>query len=79
MTPDEIEVVLEAHAQWLKDPATGQRANLAGADLTGSNVAWADLRGANLRGADLTGAIGYVAPKLEPEKIVCDFFLGEIR
>ena len=50
MTPDEIKEVLAAHAQWLKDPTTGNKADLRGADL----------RRADLTGADLGGVIGYV-------------------
>jgi hypothetical protein len=47
----DLKPTLAAHAQWLADFATGQRANLRGADLRGAN-----LRGADLSCADLTGA-----------------------
>ena len=52
MTPDEIKNIFAAHAQWLADPTTGQRADLTAAYLSG-----ADLTAAYLTGADLTGAI----------------------
>ena len=52
MTPDEIKNIFAAHAQWLADPTTGQRANLTRAILTG-----ADLTRAYLTDAYLTGAI----------------------
>ena len=48
--------ILAEHAQWLADPATGQRANLRGANLRGADLYSANLRGANLRGANLRGA-----------------------
>lgn len=80
MTPDEIKKVLEAHAEWLKDPSKGARADLRGADLgwadlSGAYLGGADLSGADLSGADLSrtnlsrttlsGAIGYVSDKKE--------------
>jgi hypothetical protein len=59
--------MLVAHAQWRRDPSTGNRlvlsldanlagADLAGANLAGANLAWADLAGANLAWANLAGA-----------------------
>ena len=57
MTPDDLKNILAAHAQWLADPTTGQRANLTGADLTGANLTRAYLTRAYLTRADLTGAI----------------------
>ena len=58
--------ILAAHAQWLVDPTTGQRASLAfanldsasllGARLIGANLVRANLNGANLNGASLDGA-----------------------
>ena len=56
MTPDQIKVILAAHAQWLDDPITGQRADLTGAYLTGAYLRGADLTDANLTGAYLRGA-----------------------
>jgi hypothetical protein len=54
--PLNLPEILAAHAQWLLDPATGQRANLSGANLSGANLRGANLRFANLRGANLIGA-----------------------
>ena len=59
--PDTLAATLAAHAAWLRDPATGARAALRGADLRGAdlrgvNLIGADLRDANLRGASLRGA-----------------------
>lgn len=51
MNPNELSIVLEEHAKWLKNASDGKRADLRGANLRG-----ADLYGANLRGADLRGA-----------------------
>ena len=48
--------ILAAHAQWLADPTTGQRANLTGADLSWADLTGADLTGANLIKADLIKA-----------------------
>ena len=52
MDPDNLKTILAAHAKWLADPTTGQRANLIDAILTG-----ADLTRAYLTDAYLTGAI----------------------
>ena len=54
--PDTLAATLAAHAAWLRNPATGARADLRGADLRGVNLRGASLRSANLVGADLTGA-----------------------
>ena len=43
MDADELKIVLEKHAKWLKNEDGGEQANLREADL----------RGANLRGADI--------------------------
>jgi hypothetical protein len=53
--------ILASHAKWLADTATGDRANLSGAnlsraDLSGADLSRADLSGANLSRADLSGA-----------------------
>ena len=59
MNTDEINLILEAHLQFLAGEANGIRANLRKANLTGADLRKADLTGADLTGADLTGAIGY--------------------
>ena len=46
MTPDDLKNILAAHAQWLADPTTGQRANLTRAYLTRAYLTRADLTGA---------------------------------
>ena len=56
MDADELKIVLEKHAKWLKNEDGGEQANLREADLRGADLRGADLRGANLRGADLRGA-----------------------
>ena len=48
MIKKRLDEILQAHARWLKDPNSGNRANLSGANLSG-----ADLSGANLSGANL--------------------------
>jgi uncharacterized protein YjbI with pentapeptide repeats len=52
--------VLNAHNEWLKNPAKGRRADLSGLDLHGvslrnTNLSHADLAGADLSHADLRG------------------------
>ena len=47
---------LAAHAAWLRDPATGARADLRGVNLRGASLRSADLVGADLRRADMHGA-----------------------
>ena len=66
MNPEELKIILDNHAQWLRDPTTGvradlrkanlTRANLSGANLRRANLRWANLRGASLVGANLVGA-----------------------
>jgi hypothetical protein len=61
LPPLNLPEILAAHAQWLLDPATGQRANLRDANLRDAylidaNLIDANLIGANLRGAYLIGA-----------------------
>jgi uncharacterized protein YjbI with pentapeptide repeats len=47
---------LAAHAEWLVDPAFGQRANLSDANLNDADLSGADLSDADLRRADLRDA-----------------------
>ena len=71
MTREEIQEALELHQKWLRNEEGGERATLAGEDLSramldGINLMWADLTGvdfeeahlfgANFEGADLRGA-----------------------
>ena len=56
LPPLNLPEILAAHAQWLLDPATGQRANLIGAKLIGASLIDVDLRGAKLIGASLIDA-----------------------
>ena len=56
MTQDELKVILDKHAKWLRDEEGGERANLSAADLRYANLRYADLRYANLRYADLRAA-----------------------
>jgi len=66
LPPLNLPEILTNHAQWLFDPATGQRAylrdanlidaNLRGANLIDANLNDANLSRANLRGANLRGA-----------------------
>ena len=48
MTQDELKVILDKHAKWLRNEEGGECA-----DLRGANLRYADLRGACLRGACL--------------------------
>ena len=71
MKNDDLKVVLEAHAKWVRGETGGIRADLRGANLGraylrganlscanlgGADLSRADLSGANLRGANLSGA-----------------------
>ena len=56
MSPDEIEKILEDHADWLLERDGGKMADLREANLRGANLWRADLRGADLSGANLRGA-----------------------
>ena len=61
MTKKELIEVLIKHEQWLNREVEGERAdlsgaNLSGTDLSGTNLIGADLSGTNLIGADLSGA-----------------------
>ena len=51
-----ISAILKDHADWLSDPATGTRADLAGRDLRGLRLTNVDLRHARFDQADLSGA-----------------------
>ena len=55
MTKDELKLILEEHAKWVRGDG-GKRAYLEGANLRGADLGGANLRGAYLRGADLGGA-----------------------
>ena len=48
--------ILASHAKWLADKATGDRADLSGANLSSATLSWADLSRANLSSATLSGA-----------------------
>ena len=56
MEQKQLDEILTAHAAWLRDPNTGSRADLSGANLRDANLRDANLRGANLRGANLRDA-----------------------
>ena len=58
MTQEKLKEILRKHKLWLSAEASGERANLSGAGLSGADLRGADLSGANLRGADLSGAKG---------------------
>ena len=68
MTQDELKVILDKHAKWLRDEEGGERADLSYADLYGANLRGANLRSADLRGADLSYAENFVFPFACPEK-----------
>jgi len=53
MTPVEIKTILDNHAKWLADTATGKRADLHEANLRFADLGWADFSGANLTGATI--------------------------
>ncbi|SDT52119.1 pentapeptide repeat-containing protein [Pseudomonas prosekii] len=59
-TSEQLAEILGKHRSWLRGEEGGERANLSGADLSGTylrgaNLSGADLRGTYLRGADLSG------------------------
>ena len=62
MTQADLKAILDAHREWLESGcASGSRANLSGAYLSGANLSGAylsraNLSGANLSRADLSGA-----------------------
>lgn len=49
MTKDELALVLERHAKWLRNEEGGKRADLSGANLYGADLSGADLSGAKLQ------------------------------
>ena len=56
MTQDELKVILDKHAKWLRDEEGGERADLSSADLRSADLSYANLRSADLRSADLSSA-----------------------
>lgn len=56
MTKEKLEAVLEKHRKWLNDEEGGERAKLAGINLSEINLKGAELSKANLSTADLTQA-----------------------
>ena len=56
MKNDDLKVVLEAHAKWVRGETGGIRADLRGANLGGAYLSGADLSRADLGGANLSGA-----------------------
>ena len=52
----DIKQIIADHAKWLADPATGKRANLAGASLVGANLDHANFHRAILAYANLDHA-----------------------
>ena len=61
LSKQSLKATVEAHARWLNDPQTGERAVLcnldaARADFRGADLRQLDLRAANLPGADFRGA-----------------------
>lgn len=60
-TKEQLKEILDLHAEWLRDPSKGKKADLSGVDLRETNLVGVDLRYANiteadLREANLTGA-----------------------
>jgi hypothetical protein len=55
-TAEELKIILDLHAKWLRSDSDGKRANLSDADLRNADLRNADLRNADLSGADLSGA-----------------------
>jgi hypothetical protein len=53
MNAQELYVILETHAKWLRSKQGGERANLFGANLSRADLSNADLTRANLIAADL--------------------------
>ena len=55
MNPEELKIVLEEHAKWLKGNG-GKQANLQGSNLQRANLRHSNLQEANLKGSDLRHA-----------------------
>ena len=68
-TTPNLPEILAAHAQWLADPTTGQRANLIDANLNDANLRDANLRDADLRGANLNGVVGLAIASDAPQRL----------
>ena len=56
MDAKKLKEILDRHKKWLNDDASGERADLYGANLRDANLRGADLRDANLCDANLYGA-----------------------
>jgi hypothetical protein len=56
ISPEELEVILNNHAKWLKGYSDGIRADLSGYDLRNHDLRCKDLERADLSGAQLQGA-----------------------
>ena len=56
ITKTQLKKILAAHAKWLNDHSTGERADLRGASLAGADLSYSDLAGADLHNADLSDA-----------------------
>lgn len=55
-TQDEIKIILDLHAKWLKGENSGIRANLSEVNLSEANLSRVNLSGASLYRADLSRA-----------------------
>ena len=69
ITKEQLDNILKKHTLWVENESGGERAdlrgaNLSGTDLRGANLSGTDLRGVDLRGADLYGANLYEAKNL---------------
>ena len=56
MTKEQLQAILDAHAEYLKTGDQAERADLSEANLSGADLSGAYLSGAYLSGADLSGA-----------------------
>ena len=55
-TKEEIETVLQSHAEWLKHSSKGKQADFSNMDLSDANLSRANLSRANLSRANLSDA-----------------------
>ena len=55
---EELKLILDNHALWLRDEHEGNKANLYKANLSEANLREANLSEADLTGADLIGVKG---------------------